>query len=143
MRNMRRRPAASGIWSPSLYFQLVRGRTGDELRVNPGDAVYRWTLPWGLPAELDATGIAVEGTMAAIGSLMSADGVVAEGFCYIEPFRRGALGHFLLGYLEGQLTLALGDTGARPTIELRRITAQSGPGAEWRMRRVAARERVA
>lgn len=143
MRNARRRAAASGIWSPSLYFQFVRGGTGDELRISLADAVYRWKFAWGLPGAIGERGFAVEGTMVALGSLMATDGVVDEGFCYVEPFERGALGHFLLGYLDGALTLTLAGRMGREVIELVRYGSEMGPGAEWRALRAAAAEQVA
>lgn len=67
---------ASGVWSPSLYFQLTRG-------------------------------------------------------------------HFLLGYLEGRLALALAGRAGIRVIELARSSSRAGPGAEWSTRRIAAMERVA
>lgn len=143
MRNSRRRAAASGIWSPSLYFQFVRGGTGDELRISLADAVYRWKFAWGMPGTVGERGLAVEGTMVALGSLMATDGVVDEGFCYVEPFERGALGHFLLGYIDGALTLTLAGRMGRRVIELVRCGPEQGPGAEWRALRAAPRGRVA
>jgi hypothetical protein len=135
--------AASGVWSPSLYFQLTRGRTGDEMRVSAGDAVYRWKLPWGLPIAVGERRLAVEGGMVVTGSLMSEVGVADEGLCYVEPYYRGALGHFLLGYLDGHLELSLAGRADVRVIELARSARREGPGAEWSMRRIAATERVA
>ncbi len=134
---------ASGVWSPSLYFQLTRGRTGDEIRVSAGDAVYRWKLPWGLPTVAGERRLALEGGMVVTGSLLSEVGVADEGLCYVEPHDRGALGHFLLGYLEGRLALTLAGRAGIRVIELARSSPRAGPGAEWSTRRIAAEERVA
>ena len=142
VRNARSRPPASGVWSAALYFQLVRGQAGDELRVSAADAIYRWRLPWGLPARPGESGLAVEGMMG-MGSIVAQRGIADEGFCHVEPFKRGALGHFLLGYNEGTLRLSLsGRVGVR-AIELRRNGTGSGPGAWWTVVGVAVTGKVA
>jgi hypothetical protein len=112
------------------------------MRVSAGDAVYRWKLPWGLPASLGERRVAIEGGMVGRGSPLAEQGVAEVGLCYVDAHDRGALGHFVLGYLEGRLTLSLAGRAGVRVVELCRCGAREGPGAEWYVRRVAA-ERVA
>jgi hypothetical protein len=142
VRSARSRLPASGIWSTALYFQLVRGQTGDELRVSAADSIYRWRLPWGLPATIGETGLAVE-EMMRMGYMVALRGIADEGFCYVDPFERGALGYFLLGHNEGSLRLSLSGTSGLRAIELRRNGVEARPGAWWTVIGVAATRKVA
>lgn len=143
MRSSRCGAPASGVWSTALYFQICRGRTGDELRIYAGDAIYRWQMPWGIPSSVGERRVAVERSAVTPGNRVSETGAWDEGFCYVEPYERGALGHFLLGHVAGELTLSLAGVRVWGTFYLLRPGATVGADAEWQVCRLVAAERVA
>ena len=130
-------------WSRSLFYQTVSVYGGEELRIFAGAMIFRWVHHSGTPATVGAQRVLIERSLMIPGRRVAGSRLRDEGSCFVEPWERGALGHFLLGYNDGELTLSLAGTMVWGTFQFVRTSVLEGFDAEWRLRRLAAAERVA
>lgn len=130
-------------WSRSLFYQAVSVYGGEELRIFAGEMVFRWLLHSGTPATVGAQRVLIERSLMIPGRRVAGSRLWDEGSCFVEPWERGALGHFLLGYNDGELTLSLAGVKVWGTFQFVRTSVLEGLDAEWMLRRLAAAKRVA
>lgn len=130
-------------WSRSLFFQTVSVYGGEELRIFAGEMIFRWVQYSGTPQTVGEQRVLIERSLIIPGRRVAGSRLRDEGSCFVEPWERGALGHFLLGYNDGELTLSLAGAMVWGTFQFVRTSVLEGLDAEWKLRRLAAAERVA